>query len=140
MRPLSDDLRERLVKAYTNGEVTYRKLAEGFSVSYSACFQIIKRYRECGNVNPLPFNKGHRSKFGGAEKERLAQLIRSSPDATLDEITRMLHKELGFQVHRTTIGRILRRLNITRKKNRCSKRTGTSRCPISTGIMDPKSR
>ena len=121
MRPLSKDLRQRLVNTFTDGGVTYRELAERFSVSYSACFQILRRYREWGTVTPLPFNRGHRAKFGDLEKNELAKLVRSTPDATLEEISRMLHEDLKLQVHSTTVGRVLRRLNITRKKKRRSK-------------------
>jgi transposase len=47
----------------------------------------------------------------------LAQLIEENNDATLEELRYLLYGKLGFSVSRATIGRMIKLLNITVKKN-----------------------
>ena len=116
MRPISEDLRQRIVNTFDEGNITYRALAKRYSVSYAACYQIIKRYRSTGSVKAMPFNKGHRAKLGVTERDRLRQLVIANPDLTLCELADNISEEFGFKVHRSAIHRTLSALGFTRKK------------------------
>ena len=116
MRPISEDLRKRLVKIHKEKGLTYRELSDRFSVSCSACFQIIKRYKDTGSLDPLPFNKGNQRKLGTEDEEFLINYLDSNPNFTLKELSDELFIQRQLKVHKTTIGRRLKRLNITRKK------------------------
>jgi hypothetical protein len=47
----------------------------------------------------------------------LAQLIDGNNDATLEELRYLLYGRIGFSVSRVTIGRMIKLLDITLKKN-----------------------
>jgi transposase len=52
----------------------------------------------------------------GPTEERLAQLVREYPDATLNVLREILEDETGIAVSETTMWRQLERMGITRKK------------------------
>ena len=54
MKPLSVDLRQRIIDAYFSGKGSIRKIAERFAVSFSTVWLRVKRYRTTGEVNPKP--------------------------------------------------------------------------------------
>jgi putative transposase len=56
--PLSQDLRERIVRAVANGSTT-RQAALRFDVSPSAAIKLVRRVREGGSPAPARFG-GHR--------------------------------------------------------------------------------
>ena len=120
MRPISTEVREKLVSVFSEGGITYRSLAKRFSVSYAACYQIIKRHRTTGTVRAFPFNKGHRAKLGKEERERLRDLVVSNPDFTLRELADQINAEFEVDAHPSAIHRTLSSLGFTRNKKPCS--------------------
>jgi transposase len=58
MRPLSSDLRERIVAAVEQGEHSLRELAGLFVVNLSAIVRLLQRYRRTGSVQPKPHAGG----------------------------------------------------------------------------------
>lgn len=112
MRPLSNDLRERLVAAVDRGEHSLRQLARLFSVSLSFLVRLLQRRRATGSVRPKPPGGGPTPKLDDAAVGRLLGLVAAQPDATLAE----LRDRLGVPCHLATIARALRRHRISRKK------------------------
>jgi transposase len=112
MRPLSNDLRERLVTAIDRGEHSLRQLAHLFSVSLSFLVRLLQRRRATGALHPRPHGGGPTPKLDAAAVRRLLALVREQPDATLAE----LRDRLGIPCHIATIARVLRKHRITRKK------------------------
>lgn len=112
MRPYSQDLRERILATVARGEGSLREIAERFLVDVSTIVRLLKRYRQTGSVEPRPHAGGRRPALGDDDLERLRELIRERPDATLDE----LRDRLGVDCGRTTVARALKKLRITRKK------------------------
>jgi transposase len=112
MRPYSNDLRERLIAAVDQGDHSLRQLAQLFSVSLSFLVRLLQRRRATGSVHAKPHGGGPTPKLDAAAVERLLDLVRQQPDATLRE----LRDRLGIACHIATIARILRRYGISRKK------------------------
>jgi transposase len=112
MRPYSTDLRERIVAAVERGEHSIRQIVQLFAVSLSFVVRLLQRYRRTGSLQPAPHSGGPRLKFDVPTVERLLQLVRGQPDATLAE----LRARLGVNCHLSTIARILKKHRITRKK------------------------
>lgn len=112
MRPYSNDLRERIVAAIDRGDHSLRQLARLFSVSLSFLVRLLQRRRRTGAVQPKPHGGGPTPKLDAAAVQRLRELVRQQPDATLTE----LRDRLGIPCHIATIARVLRRCRITRKK------------------------
>lgn len=57
MRPLSLDLRERVVAAVDEGVESQREIAERFAVSLSFVSRLLRR-REAGTLEPAPHGGG----------------------------------------------------------------------------------
>src|SRR5436189_5961923 len=112
MRPLSLDLRERIVAAVELSEHSLRDLAEFFAVNLSTIVRLLQRFRRTGSVCPKPHAGGTIPKLDAQAMARLLQLVHEQPDATLAE----LRDRLGVDCCISTIFRVLERNQITRKK------------------------
>ena len=112
-RPLSLDLRERIVEAIEAGS-SRREAAEQFAVSVSCAIKLLQRWEWSGSVAPA--RMGGRKPFALASHEdRVRALLAAQPDVTLDELQAQLTGE-GITVSRSAIGRFLQALGWTRKK------------------------
>jgi len=108
----SHDLRQRVFDTVERGEGSLRQVARRFLVSLSFVTRLLRHHRATGSVEPKPHGGGRRPALGPADLERLRQLEREQPDATLAE----LRQCLGVDCSLMAISRALRRLDITRKK------------------------
>jgi transposase len=112
MRPYSADLRERIVAALERGQGSLRELADVFSVSLSCIVRLLRRHRATGSVLPQPHAGGPPAVLDEAACQRLLDLVREQPDATLAE----LRTRLGVPCSLSTICRALQRHGLSRKK------------------------
>jgi transposase len=112
MRPLSNDLRERIVAAVQCGGHSLRRLAKMFFVDLSTIVRLLQRYRTTGSVQPKPHAGGTQPKLDANAEARLLALVQEQPDATLAE----LRDRLGVPCSIMTIWRALQRHRISRKK------------------------
>ena len=113
MRPLSIDLRERIVAAYRNQEGSYRVLAARFSVSRAVVGKLVRQQREQGTLQTQVHRRGRKPAISG---QMLARLRHSCehPDATLAERI----EALGLDCSVKTMWKTLRRLGWRFKKSR----------------------
>jgi transposase len=112
MTPYSQDLRQRVVEAIQRGDGSVRQIAKRFLVSVSFVVRLLHLYRTTGSVEPRPHGGGNPAVLGPEDLERLRELIRQQPDATLEECRR----QLGLSCSLMTIARALRKLGLPRKK------------------------
>ena len=112
MRPYSNDLRERAAAAVDHHEGSLRQIARRFRISLKTLSRWLHRRRQTGALTPKPHGGGRPRAVDGPDAERLKDLVRHKPDATLDE----LNAGLGLGCSRMAIFRALRRLRISRKK------------------------
>ena len=112
MRPISIDLRIRIVAAVQAGEHSLRQLAGLFNVNLSTIVRLLQRFRLTGSVQPKAHGGGARSKLDAAAVARLLDAVRQQPDATLAE----LRDRVGAACSVMAIFRALQRHHITRKK------------------------
>ncbi len=112
MRPYSMDLRERIVAAIDRHEGSLRWIARVFGVSTSFLVRLLQRRRVTGTLTPKPHAGGPPPALTPDDHERLAELIREQPDATLDE----LKQQGSFTCSLKTLWMALRRRGLTRKK------------------------
>ena len=54
MRPLSIDLREKIISVYEEENVSVRKLAKRFHVAKSFIQKLLKQYQQTGDIKPKP--------------------------------------------------------------------------------------
>jgi transposase len=112
MRAYSPDLRERIVSAVERGKGSLRELADLFAVSLSCIVRLLRRYRASGSVLPKPHAGGPCPLLDADACQRLRDLVREQPDATLAE----LQARLGIACSLSTLCRALQRLGLSRKK------------------------
>lgn len=117
--PYSQDLRDRVLRAYDRGMKT-RQIAETFQVSPSWARRVKQRRRETGETT-------HR-RMGSpgviiVDREQLAVLVRRHPDATLAELRTML----GVQCALSTLCQALKAMGLSFKKKRSTRRNRTVR-------------
>ena len=112
MTPYSQDLRQRIVDTVQRGDGTVRQIAERFLVSLSFVTRLLQLHRSTGSVEPRPHGGGNPAVLTPEDLERLRELIRQQPDATLEEC----RQHLGVSCSLMTISRALSKLGLPRKK------------------------
>ena len=117
MRAYSTDLRQKIIDAY-NSEGSFRNIAKRFSVSRSFVQKLVGRYRDTGLVSALPHGGGQKSKLNSLQIEVLRQIVIENNDATLEELCEALSAKIQTKISRSTMERLLRKLQLTRKKKR----------------------
>ena len=123
-RPLSMDLRERLVSAVTGG-MSRRDAAVRFGVAASTAIKLADQWRRTGDVRPRPQGGDKRSYRIEAHAEEILALVETTPDITLSEIAAHLDEMHGLRVAPSTVWRLLDRRGMTFKKNRARQRATT---------------
>ena len=114
----STDLREKIVRAYDEGLGSQRDIAELFGVSRSFVEKLLHRRRTTGQITALPHGGGRTALCQAKEQELVRRLIEKEPDATLDELCEVVEHKRNVRVSRPTMSRVLRRLDLSRKKSR----------------------
>jgi transposase len=110
MKPYSMDLRQRVADAVDRNEGSLRRLARRFCVSVSFITRLLALRRQTGSLEPRAGRTGPPPRLDADGLQRLRDLVRDEPDATLEELA----ARLGCA--RMTVWRALRRLRLTRKK------------------------
>ena len=112
MTPYSQDLRQRVLDTVRRGEGSLRQIARRFLVSVSFVTRLLRTHRDTGSLEPKPHGGGNPAVLTPEDLERLRELIRQQPDATLQEC----RQRLGVSCSTMTISRALGRLGLPRKK------------------------
>ncbi len=113
-RPLSMDLRERLVSAVAGG-MSRRCAASRFGVAASTAIKLADQWRRTGDVRPRPQGGNKRSYRIEAHAEEILALVETTPDITLGEIAAQLDEMHGLRVAASTVWRLLDRCGMTFK-------------------------
>src|SRR3954469_21283910 len=111
MKPLSDDLRQRVLAAVDNHEASRRKLAARFAVNVSTITRLLQLRRQTGSSQPRPHGGGVAPTLDRDALERLRGLVEQTPDATLKALT----QGLGISGSRMIVCRALQKLGLPLK-------------------------
>jgi transposase len=112
MTAYSQDLRKLILDTVQRGEGSLRQIARRFLVSVSFVTRLLRLHRSTGSLEPKPHGGGNPAALGPKDLERLRELVRKQPDATLEE----LRQRLGASCSLMTISRALCKLGLPRKK------------------------
>jgi transposase len=82
MEPYPKLVRDRIIGLYEQGKGT-KEIAELFGLCRSGVRRVRQRFRERGTTDPLPRDPGRGPGLSEAERERLREMVRATPDATL---------------------------------------------------------
>ena len=83
---LSDDLRQRVVRAVVDGGMSRNAAAKRFGVSIASAVRWVARFKATGGISPGSIGGDRRSHRIEAHRDYLLGLIRRQPDVTLLEI------------------------------------------------------
>jgi transposase len=115
MKAYSIDFRQKILDTYHAEPISQKAIAKRFSVALSVQ-KLLKQYRETKNITPRTDRCGVKCKLNTEQLLILAELIEKNNDATLEELRYLLYGQIGFDLSRATIGRMIKFLNITVKK------------------------
>jgi transposase len=122
MRPLSEDLRRRIVEARLTGAGAVEVSAR-FCVSRRTVARLFGQFERSGELRP--------KQIGGYRRSRLAQhgrtlerWITGQADLTLTELRERCANELGIRIGLNALWHQLRRLGLSSKKNDARRRAG----------------
>ena len=113
-RPLSNDLRERVIAAVLGGE-SCRAVASRFGVAVSSVVKWSQRYRASGTVAPGKMG-GHRKRILEPHRAFIAERIARTPHLSLHKLKDELAAR-GVTVSHDTVWQFLRREGLRFKKN-----------------------
>ena len=114
VRPLSNDLRERVVEAVCDGE-SCRTVASRFGVSVSSVVKWSQRYRATGSVAPGKMG-GHRKRMLEPHRAFIVERLGRTPHLTLHALKDELAAR-GVKVSHNAVWLFLRREGLRFKKN-----------------------
>ena len=113
-RPLSNDLRERVVAAFEAGE-SCRSVAGRFGVAVSSVVKWKQRWRATGSVAPGKMG-GHRKRVLEPHRDFILERIEHTPHLTLHGLKDELASR-GIVVSHNAVWLFLRREGLRFKKN-----------------------
>ena len=119
MPAVSIDLRRLFLRDRRAGH-SVRDIARQYGVSHTGVHRIPTRLEERETPEPKKQRHGPLPSRAGRERE-LRGAVEATPDATLAELC------VGLKVSVSVLDRALRVPGITRKKKRCTPRSGTAR-------------
>ena len=102
MKPISQDLRERILDTVQRGDGSLRQIARRFLVSVSFITRLLQLHRSTGSLEPRPHGGGNPAVLGPEDLQQLRKLVQKQPDATLEE----LRQRLGVSCSLMTISRV----------------------------------
>lgn len=114
-KPLSTDLRQRIVDAHLSGQGDQQDIAARFGVCRQTVAALLTLHRETGSVEPKPHGGGHPPAFHGESLQQLRDLVDERPDATLQELL----DYTGVSCTVVAVHGTLARLKLPFKKSLC---------------------
>lgn len=116
MKPLSIDLRQRIVDAITAGE-SRSSVARRFCVSYQTVCNLLAYLEERGTLEPQKSGSSKNKKFDDLSLTALRSWIEDKNDLTLKKIQERLQSEFNLDVSQVAIWKQLTAMRMTWKKN-----------------------
>ncbi len=125
-KPLSDDLRSRVIEAVEGG-MSRRAAAARFGVSASSAVRWVAAWRAHGQAAAKRQGGDRRSRrieaYGGA----ILAAVAARADITLEELAALLRERHGVRFAPSSVWRFLDRHAMTIKKTRPAKLAGAAR-------------
>ncbi len=124
--PYSQDLRDRVIEAVTQGGMSRRGAAERFGVSESAAIKWVQRFERDGSRTAGKMG-GHKPVKLDAHRQAIESWRAEKSDITLQALCDRLRSEFGVEADTSLMSRFMRRLGFTLKKRRSSPASRTAR-------------
>ena len=122
-KPISVDLRARIVEAYGQKEGTREEVAKRFKVSLGMVKKLLQQQSQTGDLRPRYRFCGRKAKLMPEHGGALKALVAREPDVTLAE----MKERLGLSCTVAAIHQVLEKLGLTYKKRRSMQLNKTGR-------------
>lgn len=133
MKAYSLDLRAKVLEAYLQKEGSIRQLAQRFKVSARFVWELIHRFRRTESYAPKPHGGGNPACITPSQYEIIADLVKQHPDATLKELCEHLQEKCQITPSKSSMQRVLDKLQLTRKKRPSTHQSVTRRTSKTNG-------
>lgn len=117
MKAYSLDFRQKIVETYEGGGISQRQLAERFCVSVFFVKKLFRQQRRIGTIAPLSRSGWQKSMVTDQMREIVARLHSEKNDLTLSEVAAQIEAECGVRLSTPTVCRVIKRLDLRRKKS-----------------------
>jgi transposase len=124
MKPYSEDLRTRIVKAVEEG-ISKSAAARLFGVSLSSVKRYVKIASRGDSLTPRK-GGGRPPKTNQTAKKLLEEDVHKRPAATISERRRFLERTSGKSLSDSTVRRLLKRMGFSQKNGLWGRWNGTS--------------
>jgi transposase len=111
-RPISLDLRQRILAAYDEHEGSREEIAHRFRVSLGMVKKLLQQRRHTGDIACRYNRCGRKPKLVAGHRQKLRALLSRKPDLTLEELRRAAQLECTIQA----IHYVLEEMGLTYKK------------------------
>ena len=111
------ELRQRVLDAVDRGVGSVPQVARLFRVAVNSVYNLLRLRAETGSLRPRPNPGGQRPAIPPERYDELRRLVAEQPDLTLAQI----RDRLGLDCSEAAVCRTLKKLELTRKKNRCTR-------------------
>ena len=125
-KPLSLDLRHRIIWAVEAEGMSRRETAARFGVAPSTVIDLVRQWKATGSCEARAQGGDRRSARIEAHAAQLLGLIDTTPDISLVEIAEHLLAEHGERFVPSVLWRFFDRHDITAKKNGARQRAGAT--------------
>ena len=122
-KPISLDLRERIVEVYDAKEGTREEVAKRFKVSLGMVKKLLAQRGRTGDLRARYRYCGRKAELMPEHGRRMKELVAKEPDLTLEEIKR----RLGLECTVAAIHWVLGKMGLTYKKRRSMRPSRTER-------------
>jgi transposase len=126
-KPLSPDLRIRIIQAVEVEGMSRRAAAERFGVAPSTAVELLRQWKATGTYEARPQGGDRRLGPIEAHAAELVALVETTPDITLAEIADHLFATHGERFVPSVVWRFFERRAISFKKNGARQRAGPAR-------------
>ncbi|MEG4441006.1 IS630 transposase-related protein [Microcoleus sp. AT9_B5] len=125
MKAYCIDLRAKIVKVYSQGNTSIRKVAMRFGVAKSFVQKLLSLQKTQGHVKPKQQGGAIKGEFDDHEVQ-LAEMVEKYPEATLSEYCEYWGSNYNQRVSTSTMCRQLQKQKLTRKKKTLRSSQGTT--------------
>lgn len=134
-KPLSSDLRQRIVSAYLRGEGTYVAIAERFGVGEASVSRLLARFRVTSKVDPDPHGGGQPARVPVEKYPELKALVAEQADRSVEELRAIWQKRFKVKLSRSAMQRAVLKAGLRWKKNASDRRSNSDRTSSRSGKL-----
>ena len=121
-KPISLDLRERIVTAYDEKAGTREEIAKRFKVSLGMVKKLLAQRARTGDLQARYRYCGRKARLEPEHGRQMKELVAREPDLTLEEIK----QRLGLEYTVAAVHWVLTRMGLTYKKRRSMRPSRTA--------------